>query len=41
MRDLHAVQKVPMPLPEESANEPDTAVGKISFSAGIWVVFVI
>lgn len=30
-----------MQLPEESANEADVAVGKISFSAGVWVVFVI
>jgi len=32
---------MPMPLPEESANEPDAAAGKKSFSAGIWVAFVI
>lgn len=41
MRDLQAVQKVPMQQPEESANKPDAAAGKISFSAGIWVAFVI
>lgn len=40
MRDVQAVQKMSMQLPEVSANGPDAAVEKICFSDGIRVVFV-